>query len=113
MRRRIQPVNHSNVVWYLAFLWAVLIASAAVGFLVDVESGNALTETATFSLFLVLAPITFAVYVFLYADIVSTYRYRLLIALPALAMPAVFALLVVVLPFAHLLLLTVTYLRSR
>ena len=114
MRRRIQPVNHANVVCYLAVLWAALIASVVAGFLIDVENGrNLLEEPAHFSLILVLVPVSFAVYGFLYIDIVKTYRYRLLIALPALAMPSVFVLLIVAIPFAHLLLLTVTYLRSR
>ena len=114
MRRRIQPVNPANVVWYLAFLWVVLLGSVMAGILIDLESGSSpLEEAALFSLFLVLGPIIFAVYGFLYIDIATTYRYRLLIALPALVAPAVFALVIVVLPFAHLLLLTITYLRSR
>ncbi len=114
MRRRIQPVSPANVVWYLAFLWAVLLGSVVAGVLIDVESGSSLLEeVALFSLFLVLGPLIFAVYGFLYIDVVTTYRYRLLIALPALALPEVFVLVIVVLPFAHLLLLTVTYLRSR
>ena len=113
MLNSLKPVNHTTAGRFLAALWFGVFVSTVAGVLVSAYSSGAIEGAGYTALLLFLLLISAVTYLFLYVDIVVTYRYWLLLAIPTLVLPMLFAVLLAAIPLIHLVRLTVAYFRSQ
>ena len=113
MLKNLKPVNPDNAGWYLAFLWLGMFAGMVAGFLIGLRLDVGLMGPLHVAILLILFLFSGITYLFLYIDAIASYKYWLLLVVPTLVIPTLFATLLALIPLAHLTRLTAEFWRTR